>query len=167
MDNKKKILIGVGVLAAVGLAYYLWKKDKAEDKSEKTGGEKKPEEKANALGRVNRFAPVVSPKISPLGTVSRGTVGTFGGGIVSKTIGLPDSSHGNKCYCGKDDSTPAKDVWNFACCDKATNKVVTITPVLDTLTKNNDLGTVSSLKVSPVISPLGNVGAISKTVVGV
>jgi len=40
----KKVLIGVGVIAAAGLAYYLWKKN--EDAS--TEGK---EEKANAIGR--------------------------------------------------------------------------------------------------------------------
>jgi len=43
----KKILIGVGVLAAAGLAYYLWKKNEASENETKTGGEKK----ANAIGR--------------------------------------------------------------------------------------------------------------------
>jgi len=48
----KKILIGAGILAAAGLTYYLWKKNKASETETKTGGETKPEVKVNALGRV-------------------------------------------------------------------------------------------------------------------
>jgi hypothetical protein len=34
---KKNLLIGVGVLAAVGIGYYLWKKSKEEEKSNAQG----------------------------------------------------------------------------------------------------------------------------------
>jgi elongation factor Tu len=34
--------------------------------------------------------------------------------------GQGTGNNSRKCYCGKDDSTPPRDVWNFACCDKAT-----------------------------------------------
>ena len=77
----KKILIGAGILAAAGLTYYLWKKNK--DASEtKTGGEKKPEKKVNAIGVNRRFAPINVP-LGTVGTISRGTVGgTVGGNTI-------------------------------------------------------------------------------------
>lgn len=35
--------------------------------------------------------------------------------VPSKGTGL-----GRKCFCGMDDSTPPREVWNFTCCNKAT-----------------------------------------------
>ena len=58
MENKTKIYIGLGVLAVAGLSYYLWK----------TTTEKKPEEKANAAGRLGRVSPRVSPRVAPINT---------------------------------------------------------------------------------------------------
>jgi len=55
----KKVLIGVGVLAAAGLAYYLWKKNK--DAS--TEGK---EEKANAFGRFSTRGSMLTPRVAPI-----------------------------------------------------------------------------------------------------
>jgi len=67
----KKVLIGVGVLAAAGLAYYLWKKNK--DAS--TEGK---EEKANAIGRFSTSGSMLTPRVAPV-IAPIGTVGTVSG----------------------------------------------------------------------------------------
>ena len=102
--KNKNLYIGLGVLAVAGVAFYMWKKKQGESSETETAGAS--EEKASATGRFGRVSPRFSPRVAPV--------------IAGKTIGQSDSSHGNKCYCGQDDSTPKKDVWNVACCDKAT-----------------------------------------------
>lgn len=90
MNNNKKILIGLGVLAAAGLAYYLWKKDKSEDATEtKTGGEKK----ASAIGRIGNGMSLGSPKIS------NATVGNCTSDQIAKGTHINCSSKGVAGFC--------------------------------------------------------------------
>ena len=73
MENKKKIYIGLGILAVAGFAYWMWNKNKDEEASEKTGGEKKPEEaKASVNGRRGLGNIAVTPRINPQGLVDGG-----------------------------------------------------------------------------------------------
>lgn len=54
----------------------------------------------------------------PTGTGPYNPIQTGGTAYVIGQQGTGRNSR--KCYCGKDDSTPPHDVWNFACCGKAT-----------------------------------------------
>jgi hypothetical protein len=61
----KKVLIGLGVLAVAGVAFYMWKKKQGESSETETAVAS--EEKANAIGRnstlrfsPSRVAPVVA-----------------------------------------------------------------------------------------------------------
>lgn len=96
----KKVLIGLGVLAVAGVAFYMWKKKKGSESSE---SETKSEEKANAFGRIGRVSQRVSPSIV---SASRVTPIIANNRVVSvptplgKGTGCGDKHvAGNTCLC--------------------------------------------------------------------
>jgi uncharacterized membrane protein len=123
MKLEKKHWIIIGVVVAIILVWYFFLRKKKAESSYRATRVTPLGSAVSGLSSVScpRGWKLVGNKCVP--DTGTGTGPTYPGGGEGTAFVIGQQGTGNnsrKCYCGKDDSTPPRDVWNFACCDKAT-----------------------------------------------